>query len=123
MTRYLSRRVFKRLSDSEGTNLVEAAIITPLLLLVTFAIVDFSALLYVFLALQSGVSQASRYGVTGNVQTGLSREDSIRSAMRQNTPTLTLSDGAFTFSHLSGGLWVGGAGGPGDIEKVAVDYN
>ena len=123
MTRYLSRRVFKRLSDSEGTNLVEAAIITPLLLLVTFAIVDFSALLYVFLALQSGVSQASRYGVTGNVVTGLSREDSIRSAMRQNTPTLTLSDGAFTFSHLSGGLWVGGAGAPGDIEKVAVDYS
>jgi Flp pilus assembly protein TadG len=123
MKRYLSGRVFRRLRNCEGTNLVEAAIITPLLLLVTFGIVDFSALLYVHLALQNGVSQASRYGVTGNVSGVLSREDSIRQAMRQSTPSLTISDAAFTFSHLSGGNWVGGAGAPGDIEKVAVDYN
>jgi Flp pilus assembly protein TadG len=125
MTRYLylSRRVFKRLSDSKGANLLEAAIITPLLLLVSLAIVDFGALLYVHLALQNGVSQASRYGVTGNVSAGLSREDSIRQAMRQNTPNLTLNDAAFTFSHLSGGAWVGGTGAPNDIEKVTVVYN
>jgi Flp pilus assembly protein TadG len=123
MRRYLSGRAFRRLRNCEGTNLVEAAVITPLLLLVTFGIVDFSALLYVHLALQNGVSQASRYGVTGNVSGALSREDSMRLAMRQNTPSLTISDAAFTFSHLSGGLWVGGAGAPGDIEKVAVDYD
>jgi Flp pilus assembly protein TadG len=125
MTRYLSRRVFRRLSNSEGANLLEAAIITPLLLLVTFAIVDFGALLYVHLALQNGVAQASRYGVTGNVMAGFSRENSIRAAMRQNTPNLTLNDNAFTFSHLSpgGGGWVGGTGAPNDIEKVTIDYN
>ena len=119
MRRYLSGRVFRRLRNCEGTNLVEAAIITPLLLLVTFGIVDFSALLYVDLALQNGVSQASRYGVTGNVSGILSREDSIR----QRPPSLTIRECAFRFSHLSGGTWVGGAGAPGDIEKVAVDYN
>jgi hypothetical protein len=123
MRRFISGRVFKRLHDSAGANLLEAAIITPLLLLVTFGIVDFSALLFVHLALQNGVTQASRYGVTGNVSGALSREDSIRLAMRQSTPTLTIDDAAFTFSHLSGGNWVGGAGAPGDIEKVAVDYN
>jgi Flp pilus assembly protein TadG len=123
MRRYFSGRGLKLLRDSGGANLLEAAIITPLLLLVTFGIVDFSALLYVHLALQNGVTQASRFGVTGNVTGALSRQASIMQAMRTSTPTLTLSDAAFTFSHLSGGNWVSGAGAPGDIEKVAVDYN
>jgi Flp pilus assembly protein TadG len=123
MIRYLSGRVFRRLRNCEGANLVEAAIITPLLLLVTFGIVDFSALLYVHLALQNGVDQASRYGITGNVSGVLSRQASIMQAMRQATPSLTITDADFTFSHLSAGVWVVGAGAPGDIEKVAVDYN
>jgi len=130
MTPYLSRllisrRVFRRLGDSRGATLIEAAIITPLLILVTFAIVDFSALLYVNLALQNGVSQATRYGVTGNVMPGLTRTSSIMAAMRDSTPTLTLADTAFVFSHLPPGatVWVGGTGAPGDIDRVTVNYN
>ena len=121
-----------RVRDTRGTNLLEAAIITPLLIMLTFAICDFGALFYVYLALENGVSQASRYGVTGNLMddparpgTPLSRTDSIKTAMRQATPTLTLADSAFSFSHMpvGGSSWVGGSGGPGDIEKVTVDYN
>jgi Flp pilus assembly protein TadG len=125
MTPYLSRRVFRRLSDSQGNTLLEAAIITPLLLLVTFAVIDFGALFYVNLALQNGVSQATRYGVTGNVMPGLTLENSIMTAMRQSTPNLTLSDSAFVFSHLTPGatVWVGGTAAPGDIERVTVNYN
>jgi len=130
MTPYLSRllisrRVFRQLGDSRGATLIEAAIITPLLILVTFAIVDFSALLYVNLALQNGVSQATRYGVTGNVMPGLTRTTSIMAAMRDSTPTLTLADTAFVFSHLPPGatVWVGGTGAPGDIDRVTVNYN
>jgi Flp pilus assembly protein TadG len=125
MTRYLSRRVFRRLSDSQGNTLLEAAIITPLLLLVTFAVIDFGALFYVNLALQNGVSQATRFGVTGNVMPGLTLENSIMTAMRQSTPNLTLNDSAFVFSHLTPGgtVWVGGTAAPGDIERVTVNYN
>src|ERR1700730_6314820 len=61
------RRIFKRLRDSSGGSLVEAALITPLLLLLTFGICDFGAMFYVYLALENGVSQATRYGVTGNL--------------------------------------------------------
>ena len=106
-----------RLRDSKGATLVEAAIITPLLLLLTFAVVDFAALFYVYLALQNGVSQATRFAVTGNLMPGLSREDSIRTAMRQSTPTLTLDDNAFVFNHLSpgAGAWAGGTGAPNDV--------
>ena len=132
MTRSVSHRILGRLRDSRGSNLIEAAIITPLLLLLTFAIVDFGCLFYVYLALENGASQALRYGVTGNVMDDpatpgakLSRQDSIKLAMRQATPSLTIADSAFTFSHqvAGGGGWVAGVGGPTDIEKVTIDYS
>jgi Flp pilus assembly protein TadG len=131
MTLHLLRRACKRLNDADGSNLVEAAIITPLLVLLTFSIVDFAGVFYAYLALENGVSQATRFGVTGNVMSdpaapgaSLSRVNSIKTAMRQATPTLTIDDAAFTFAHLSPGgtSWVGGSGGPGDIEKVTVNY-
>lgn len=112
--------------------MIEAALITPLLLLLTFAIVDFAGLFYAWLALESGVSQATRYGITGNVMEdpdnpgeSLSREDSIKAAMRDATPTLTIDDDAFTFTHRpeGGASWIAGAGGPGDIVRVSVDYD
>lgn len=104
--------------------MVEAAIITPLLLLLTLATVDFASLFYVYLALQNGVSQATRFAVTGNLVPDESREGSIRIAMRQATPTLTLDDSAFTFSHLppGGSSWTSGVGGPDDVGKVTIDY-
>lgn len=125
------RWFLRRCRDDRGANLIEAAVITPLLLLLTFSTIDFGALFYVYLALENGVSQATRYAVTGNQMSDpgspgnfLSRDASIKAAMRQATPTLTLPDGAFSFSHMSpgGGAWVGGTGGPDDIEKVAVNY-
>jgi Flp pilus assembly protein TadG len=107
---------------------VEAAIITPLLLLITFSIVDFGALFYVYLSLENGVSQATRYAVTGNAMNDpsgnpLNRSDTIKAAMRQATPTLNIPDSAFTFQHsTNGATWANGVGGPSEIEKVRVDY-
>lgn len=126
-TAFVPRRALRRLrrlADPRGVNLVEAALVTPLLLLLTFSIADFASLFYVYLALENGVSQASRYGVTGQQEAGLTREDSIKLAMRRATPTLTLADGAFAFSHLpaGGGVWMAGSGGPGDVGKVTVTY-
>lgn len=121
-------RNVRRLSDSKGANLVEAAIITPLLLLLTLAIVDFSAMFYGYLALEHGVSQATRLAITGQTLTGASgamnREESIKYRMRESTPTLTIPDGAFTFSHMAPGAssWSGGTGGPGDVGRVTVNY-
>ena len=125
MARQLSRRLFRRLRSSRGATLVEAALIIPLLLLITFSIVDFGALFYVYLALENGVSQATRYAVTGNLMAGTSdRVGTIKAAMRSSTPTLTIPDGAFTFEHMpvGGSTFQGGVGGPDEIEKVTVDY-
>jgi Flp pilus assembly protein TadG len=117
--------MWKRIKDSAGTSLVEAALITPLLLMLTLSMVDFGVLFYAWLVLENGVSQATRYGVTGNQSPGLSREDSIKVAMRNATPTLTIPDGAITFSYLPSGdtTWHTGAGGPNDVQKVTVRYS
>jgi len=126
-----ARGFVRRLRDTSGTSVLEAAIITPLLLLLTLSVVDFGALFYAYLALENGVSQATRFGVTGNLMddplhpgTFLSRDDSIKLAMRQATPTLTIPDGAFTFSHMAAGgtAWVGGSGGYNELAKVSVGY-
>jgi hypothetical protein len=120
-----------RLRNERGSTMVEAAVITPLLLLLTFSIVDFASMFYVYLALENGVSQATRYGVTGQLKDDpanpgfqLSRTESIKAAMRQATPTLTIPDSAFTFAHRppGGNAWLGGTGAPSDIEKVSVQY-
>jgi Flp pilus assembly protein TadG len=120
----IASRFRKGVRDTRGGNLLEAAIITPLLLLLTFGIVDFGAMLYVHLALQNGVAQASRYAVTGQAMGGMTREESIKSVMRQATPTLTLSDAAFSFSNLPPGAggWVNGLGGANAIDKVRINY-
>lgn len=117
--------------DTRGANLVEGALVLPMVLFLTFAIIDFATLSYSYLALENGVSQATRFAVTGNVLDDpdkpgakLSRTDSIIAAMRHATPTLTLPADAFSFSHLppGAGAWVGGTGGPNDVEKVRVQY-
>ena len=127
----MAPRVVKRLGNAKGATLIEAALITPLFLVLTFSIADFGTLFYTYLALEHGVSLASRYGVTGrqmddpaNPGTPLNHQESLKLAMRQGTPTLTILDSAFTFAHRApgGGAWLAGAGGPGDLERVSVDY-
>src|SRR6186997_2101212 len=105
----MSPRIVTRLRDAKGTTMIEAAFITPLFLLLTFSIVDFGALFYAYLALENGVSLASRYGVTGRTLndpvtgTPLNHQESLKLAMRQGTPTLTIPDSSFTFAHRSPG--------------------
>ena len=121
--RWVSRLV-SRCRDASGSNIVEAAIVTPLLLLLTFSIIDFASLFYAYLALENGVSQAARYGVTGNLEAGMTHEESIIAAMRQATPTLTIDSEAFEFTHMSpgSGVWEPGSGEPSDISRVTVIY-
>jgi hypothetical protein len=128
----MASRVVKRLANAKGTALVEAALITPLFLLLTFSIVDFGGLFYAYLALENGVSLASRYGVTGRTLddpahpgTPLNHQETLKLAMRQGTPTLTIPDSAFTFAHRSvgGAAWLNGPGAPGELERLSVDYN
>ena len=93
---------------------------------VTFTVLDFAGILYAYLAMQNGVSQATRFAVTGNTSTDssgttLSRDQSIRQAMRSSTPGFGLDDSAFTFYNLSKST--SGTGGPKDLIRVTVTYD
>ena len=125
MLRSISHRARRRLGDPKGANLIEAALILPLILHAMFAILEFGTILWVHMALQNGVSQATRFAITGDVLAGQSREESIKSIMRQETPTLTLADGDFSFSHMlaGGNTWLAGTGPPTSIERLSVDYS
>ncbi len=105
-----------------GQSLIEMGLVMPILVLLTFGIVDFGLLFYTHLALESAASQAVRYGITGSAMNGMSRQESIKAALRNAAPTLTIDDGDITFSRLAGGNWVNGLGGAGDVERLSINY-
>jgi hypothetical protein len=118
--------------DCRGNNLLEGAMVTPLLLMLTFGIVDFASLFYVYVSMESGISQATRFAVTGatkedpdNPGTPMGREGTIKAAMADAAPTLDINAMTFSFTHMAPGSssWASGAGGPGDIGRVAVEYS
>jgi hypothetical protein len=121
MTCKLGTRLGPRLRDAKGNSIIEAALIMPILMMVTFGIVDFGILFYKHLALESAVSQAVRYGITGNTGGAGSRQDAIKAVLRSSAPTLYIEDQDITFSRLAGGNWVNGLGGPGDVERLSVN--
>ena len=116
----MTRRLIARLVDEAGGTMVEAALVTPLLLLLTFSICDFGSMFYCYLSLESGVSQATRSVVPGGTT-----EASIKAAMSAATPTLTIPDGAFSFSNMPAGgtSFVSGVGGAGAVNRVTIDYD
>lgn len=124
-TRRSKMRASRRLKDSRGSNLIEAAMVMPLVLLTTFGIVDFASLFYVYTALENGVSLATRYAVTGQAMPDSNREESIIAAMREATPTLTIPDDAFEFEHMPVGSssWEGGVGDSNEIGRVRIVYD
>ena len=86
---------------------------------------------YVQLSMETGISQATRFAVTGatkpdpdNPAITLGREGTIKAAMTDAAPTLDIDAMTFNFSHMKPGetSWTGGAGGPGDIGSVSVEY-
>ncbi len=121
----------RTLRGCDGTNMIEAAIITPLVIVLTLGIIDFASMFYTYLALENGVSQATRFAITGNEKedpdnpgTPLPREAAIMAALEEATPALDLSGVSISYSHMAPGSasWAGGSGGPGDIGKVSVSY-
>ena len=121
----------KSLGGCDGSNMIEAALVTPLVLILTLGIIDFASMFYTYLALENGVSQATRFAITGNDMddpdnpgTPLPREAAIRAALEDATPAINMDYVSISYSHMTPGSssWTGGAGGPGDIGKVSVAY-
>jgi hypothetical protein len=106
-----------------------AMVLLPIAFLIV-AILDFSILFYVYQSMEHGISEATRYGLTGQQMSDpdnpgdyFSREDSMKEVMRKYNPVITLDDDSFTFEHLSGAVWIAGMGEPDDIFRMTVTYN
>ena len=71
--------VFRRLArDRRGGPAVEFALVMPVLLMLTFAIIDFSYVAFADATLEGAVREAARRGITGYVPSGETREDYVR---------------------------------------------
>jgi hypothetical protein len=83
VTRRLRLRHLGR--DARGDAAVQFALLAPALLLLVIGTFEFAIVLFVGGALESAVLAASRFGVTGIAEEGVTREDKIRSIISQRT--------------------------------------
>jgi len=65
--------------------MMEFAFLAPIFLAMLGAIMEFSGIMFVQTLLEGSAREASRYGITGFVEPGVSREDQILDVVRKNT--------------------------------------
>ncbi len=75
----------RRMKDKRGNTAVEFGILFPALLLVFVGLMEFSVYFWLDAVLENAALHASRYGITGNTQSGMTREQSITQAIQDNT--------------------------------------
>jgi hypothetical protein len=71
--------------DDRGKAIVEFALVAPIFLGVTLAILEFSGIMFVQTLLEGGAREASRYGLTGQQPEGISRETMILQIVSENS--------------------------------------
>ena len=82
----MRRNPLRRLaSDRRGDAVVQFAMITPALLLLIVGSFEVAIMLFVSGTMESAVLAASRYGITGFTEDGVSREQRIREIIEERT--------------------------------------
>ncbi len=76
------------LTDTRGVTAVEFALVSPLVLLLMIATVDLGYTLTVQQLLEASAREASRYGITGEVPQGQTRQEVIRDIVERHTAGL-----------------------------------
>lgn len=71
------RRLRRLWRDSKGVTALEFAFVLPVLVLIVFGAMEFSMITFANALLEGGLREASRFGITGQVPSGSSREDYI----------------------------------------------
>src|SRR5690349_24882433 len=65
MTGHFSRARLRRFArDGEGATIIEFALIFPIVLMITFGIMEISLCMASLVTLEGGLKEASRYGIT-----------------------------------------------------------
>jgi Flp pilus assembly protein TadG len=110
---------------------VETAIGIVLLLLLTFSVVDAGLLFFAYLTLQNGVTEATRFGVTGqqmqdpnDPSNTLTRQATVKQRVRASTPGLAVTEGEITFYDVTSGtpILISDMGSPNSVIQVRVTH-
>lgn len=76
---------WRHAKDKRGNTAVEFGLLLPVMLAVFVGLMEFSVYFWLNAVLENAALHASRYGITGNSQSGMTREQSITQAIQDNT--------------------------------------
>jgi len=71
--------------DQRGATIVEFAVIFPVFILAIFGIIETAIVLFVSSSIEAAVLEASRFGVTGGLTPGVSREERVLDIVEAKT--------------------------------------
>ena len=80
-----ARRPRGALQSEGGAAMVEFGFLAPAFIAIVCAIMEFSGIMFVQAILEGSAREASRYGLTGFAQGGVSREDQILAIVQDHT--------------------------------------
>jgi Flp pilus assembly protein TadG len=75
----------RRAAGERGTAAMEFAFVAPIFIGMVGAIMEFSGIMFVQTLLEGSAREASRYGITGFTQEGVSRDEQIMQIVENNT--------------------------------------
>lgn len=80
------------LRADDGVSAIEFAIVAPVLVMLVFAIIEFSLIMVVYNVMESATSISSRLGKTGFVVAGQTREQTILNSIKDRAGNLIKGD-------------------------------
>ena len=88
-------RLFKRfIRSTRGVTAMEFAVGAPIAIFAVVGLIEMSMLIFVNTLVEGGLREASRFGITGAVPSGKTREEAIKDVLAQNTIGLIDLDAA-----------------------------
>jgi Flp pilus assembly pilin Flp len=86
MIKLMKLRRLKRLArDEQGSAMIEAALGIPILLTALVGVFEIANFYFVSASVENAVLHASRFGVTGGADDGVTREDQVRAIIEKQT--------------------------------------
>jgi Flp pilus assembly protein TadG len=77
-----------------GASLVEFALVFPMLIVFVVGLFEVGMMMFVQSAMEGGLREASRFGITGSTVSGETRDETIRRILEENTLGLVDLDAA-----------------------------
>lgn len=81
----LATALFRVGRERDGVTAVEFALTFPLVAMLVIAIIEFGMIQFTSILMESGLRDASRYGITGYEESGISRMDRIIQIVAEHT--------------------------------------